>query len=149
MPLFPLSPSSQAASRTSSSVPPPAALVPRGIRLMPLVALLIAVLGGALGDQIRYVLIEPVARAAACVESPLPWWCALRDAIRIASQYYLIAGGAVVAAVAALFSKGRRAVVAIVIAMALGGMGVYLYSTALAVVAVVLGLLRAASLDRA
>ncbi len=149
MPPYPLSPSSLEPSRPSSSVPPPAALVRRGIRLMPLVALLIAVLGGALGDQIRYVLIEPVARAAACVESPLPWWCALRDAVRIASQYYLIAGGAVFGAVVALFSTGRRAVAAIVMAMALGGMGVYLYSTGLAVVAIVLGLLRAASLDRA
>jgi hypothetical protein len=116
---------------------------------MPVAALMLAVLGGVIGDHIRYDLIEPVARAAACVESPAPWWCILRDAFRIASQNFVIAGGALLGAFAALLYRGRSAVVGIVIAMVLGGMGMFLYSTALAAVAITLGLVRAAMLDRA
>jgi hypothetical protein len=133
---------------TSSSATPNAEELSRR-RLMPVAALMLAVLGGVIGDHIRYDLIEPVARAAACVESPAPWWCILRDALRIASQNFVIAGGALLGAFAALLYRGRGAVVGIVIAMVLGGMGMFLYSTALAAVAITLGLVRAAMLDRA
>lgn len=125
---------------------PPTALL--FYRWMPLVAVLIAVAGGWLGDWTRHELIEPVARAAACVETPAPWWCLLRDGLRVAAQNYVIAGTAVVAALASLLYRGRGAVTALAVAMFLGGMGIYLYSTSIAAIAVTLALLRAASLDR-
>ena len=133
----------------SSSSSTPGAEELRLRRLMPVMALMLAALGGVIGDHIRYDLIEPVARAAACVESPAPWWCVVRDTLRIASQNFVIAGGALLGAFAALLYRGRGAMVGIVIAMVLGGMGIFLYSTALAAVAVTLGLVRAAMLDRA
>jgi hypothetical protein len=141
VPPFPTSPAS------SSSIPDAEDL--RRRRLTPVVALVLAALGGVTGDHIRYDLIEPVARAAACIESPGPWWCILRDALRIASQNFVIAGGALLGALAALLYRGRGAMVGIAIAMILGGMGMFLYSTALAAVAITLGLVRAAMLDRA
>jgi len=133
---------------TSSSSAPGADELRRR-RLVPVMALMLAALGGVIGDHIRYDLIEPVARAAACVESPAPWWCILRDTVRIASQNFVIAGGALLGAFAALLYRGVGAMVGIAIAMVLGGMGMFLYSTALAAVAVTLGLVRAAMLDRA
>lgn len=110
---------------------------------------MLTTLGGVIGDHIRYDLIEPVARAAACTESPMPWWCILRDGLRIASQNFVIAGSALLGAFAALLYKGRGAMIGIVIAMVFGGMGMFLYSTALSAVAITLGLVRAAMLDRA
>lgn len=128
------------------SAAPPAAS--RRARLMPLAAIAVAALAAALGFYLRHDLIEPVARAAACAESPAPWWCLARDAIRIGAQNFVIAGMGLIAALASLLYRGRSAGAAVIVAMALGGAGIFLYSTAVAAVAVVIALLRAASLDR-
>ena len=73
---------------------------------------------------------------------------AMRDGVRIAAQNYVIAGLAVAAALAALALRGRGARLALIVALLLGGAGLYLYSTSLASVAVVLGLLPAATFHR-
>lgn len=117
-------------------------------RLVPVLAVIIAAIGAFLGDFTRHELIEPVARAAACSESPAPWWCLMRDAIRIAAQNFVLAGLATIAALASLLYRGKTAIVALMAAMFIGGSGLYLYSTSLSAVALVIALLRAASLDR-
>jgi hypothetical protein len=137
-------------SRTTDPQGEPASAAPRTrlLLLMPVLAVAVAAIGAATGAYTRHELIEPVARAAACMESPGPWWCLLRDAIRIAAQNFVLAGIATIAALASLLYKGRAAVIALMAAMFLGGAGLYLYSTSLSAVAVILALLRAASIDR-
>ncbi len=115
---------------------------------MPVIGLALVATGAFAGEYLRHDLIEPVARAAACIEKTAPWWCLLRDAIRIAAQNYIIAGLALIAAIASLLYRGRPAIVAIAVSMLLAGSGLYLYSTLLSSVALVIALLRAASLDR-
>ncbi len=115
---------------------------------MPVLGLAVVALGAWLGDTLRHDLVEPVERATACAAIPVPWWCMVRDGVRIAAQNYVIAGLAVATALAALALRGRGARLALFTALLLGGAGLYLYSTSLASVAVVLGLLRAATLHR-
>lgn len=137
---------------TEPSLAVPAAASPtlriRAAVLMPVIALAVVALGAWLGDTLRHDLIEPVERATACAAVPVPWWCPVRDGVRIAAQNYVIAGLAVATALAALALRGRGAYLALVAALLLGGAGLYLYSTALASIAVVLGLLRAAACHR-
>ncbi len=115
---------------------------------MPIIGLALAATGAVAGEYLRHDLIEPVARAAACIEKTAPWWCLLRDVIRIAAQNYIIAGLALIAAIASLLYQGKPAIAALAIAMLLAGSGLYLYSTLLSSVALVIALLRTASLDR-
>lgn len=136
--------------KTSIPLPSTTAPVPRtrAAVLMPLLGLIVVALGAWLGDTLRHDLVEPVERATACAAVPGPWWCAVRDGVRIAAQNYVIAGLAVATALAALALRGRGAYAALVVALLLGGAGLYLYSTSLASIAVVLGLLRAATFQR-
>lgn len=119
------------------------ALPRRKIVLLPLVMVALAALGAAAGDLIRHELIEPVARAAACTEPAPPWWCPIRTGLRIAAQNHVISGLAIAAAVSALLLPGRRASLALFAAAVLGGMGLYLYSTGGAAVALVIAFIGA------
>ncbi len=121
---------------------------PRSRILIPLYGLLAAVAGGLIGELLRHELIEPVERAVACTADPGLWWCPLRDGIRIASQYFIMAGIALLLAGIAVLRRGRAAAAAAIAALFLGGAGLYLYSAGLSAIAVVLALLRAATLDR-
>lgn len=149
-PAFFTAPDFMPASSPLHPAPLPAASGSPGTlrRLVPVIVVAIAALGAFLGDFTRHDLIEPVARAAACSESPAPWWCLMRDAIRIAAQNFVLAGIATIAALASLLYRGKTAIGALMAAMFIGGSGLYLYSTSLSAVAVVIALLRAATLDR-
>lgn len=108
--------------------------------------LALAALAAAAGWGLRYAVVEPEALGEACRIGG-PWWCPLRTALIVATEWGGLGIAGALAAVAAIFVRGRAAYFLIAVAMVLGGAGLYLYNTTFAAAAVLIALLRAARCD--
>ena len=117
------------------------------LRLTPL-SLIVALVCGGLGWVVRYLWIEPAEMGAACERANL-WWCPLRLSFIYFHQAYGMAWGALALAGLAVVLPRRAAPPAVIAAMVVAGLGLVLYNTAGAAVALVIALVRAAWLDRA
>jgi hypothetical protein len=134
-------PSPQSGEGTSGAIPM------KKLRLAPL-SLIAALVCGGLGWVVRYLWIEPAEMGAACERANL-WWCPLRLNFIYFHQAYGMAWGALVLAGLAVVLPRRFAPPAVIAAMIVAGLGLVLYNTAGAAVALVIALVRAAWLDRA
>jgi hypothetical protein len=113
-------------------------------------AVLLAAAGFAVGWVLRYQLIEPVALGILCKESlAAPWWCGPRTALIVSVQS--LPGRALVVVLAGLLWAIRDEQKARVfghVVLFLAGVGLVLFNSGAAVVALVIVALRLIRLER-
>lgn len=98
-----------------------------------------AAIAAASAMALRYYFIEPAAMGQACLASPLPWWCPLRDLVVRAFRSEVFGILALAMAAAALLLPARAWGVLAVFA---GVFGLVLYNAGLGAVGLLVGLLR-------
>ena len=113
-----------------------------------LVAVLIAALCAGVGYVLRYAWVEPEAIGALCKSADAVWWCPLRTAMIVTTEWNGLGYTAVALALLSLFAGRSGAVWLATVAMAIGGAGMVLYNATEAGPALILALLRLAWLER-
>jgi hypothetical protein len=97
----------------------------------------------------RYHLIEPENLYRTCLAAPPPWWCEVRQ--RLIGATFTVRGiygwVSLAAALAGWLLEGRLVAVCVLSALLAGGLGLELYSTSIAALGLLLGLLRLSRLD--
>ena len=115
-------------------------------RLQPLPGVVLAAALSVAGYVVRYVYVEPERFGIAC-EKDGPWWCLPRTALIIFTQWNGFGQLALfLAAVAGgVWLRGRNPVPLAMMALGVGGAGLFLYNTTLSSLAVVVAVLVLAS----
>jgi hypothetical protein len=110
---------------------------------LPLVAgLLILAISSRVGWTARYVVIEPDDLYGICLPDVRPWWCAPRDTLIFVTYAFSFGYASVAAALLAWWCRPRAASMFAMVALASGGIGLYLYQTTWSALGVLLALLR-------
>ncbi|UVE18983.1 hypothetical protein NVV93_06240 [Pseudomonas sp. LS44] len=112
-------------------------------RRLPLISLLIALaLWLAACYGLRYALMEDSQWVGLCVDEAARWECQLRAGLGKLIHFRIIAGTALITALAAFFLRGRTGRALAVIALFFALPALVLYSASLAVFALVIAALR-------
>lgn len=113
-----------------------------------LLALGLAVGVAAAGYALRNRLVEPEAMGALCTAADAAFWCPVRTAVIVLSQWGVLGWMPMVLAAAALVLPGRWARPAALGAAVAAGFGLSLYNAGLAVPALALAVLRLVRLEK-
>lgn len=112
-----------------------------------LVAVALAIACAGIGYWLRYAWVEPEAIGAMCKSAEAVWWCPLRTATIVTTEWNGLGYAAIACALLSL-PAGRTAALGLAtLSMAIGGAGMILYNATEAGPALILALLRLAWLE--
>lgn len=122
--------------------------LPRFIGRRPtLAAVIIATVSAGIGYVLRYGLVEPEAIGNMCKSAEAVWWCPIRTALIVTTEWNGLGYAATACALLALALPHRPAVMLALAAMAIGGAALLLYNATEAGPGLILGLLRLAWIE--
>jgi hypothetical protein len=122
--------------------------LPRPFRGRPaLAAVVVALIFAGIGYGLRYGWVEPEAIGNMCKSAEAVWWCPLRTALIVATEWNGLGYAATACAILSLLAGPRRAVMLALLAMAIGGAGLVLYNATEAGPGMILTLLRLAWIE--
>jgi hypothetical protein len=122
--------------------------LPRLMRSRPtLTAVAVAAAFAGIGYVLRYGWVEPEAIGNMCKSAEAVWWCPIRTAMIVVTEWNGLGYAATALAVLSLFVRARRAALLVVAAMAVGGAALVLYNATEAGPGLILALLRLAWIE--